>query len=119
MRTELGLVLGLATLLACGGSRTPPAPPPAPASKCAHVADHLLSLLTATARDATAEELDRVRAMFNTRCRDDGWSLSAQECFLALRVKEDVDRCAAQLTDTQRRALEQPAPASDAAGSAQ
>ncbi len=58
-----------------------------------------------------------MRAMFNTRCRDDGWSITAQECFLALRAKEEVDRCAAQLTDTQRAALEQPAPASDAAGS--
>ena len=117
MRTEVAALL--ATLLACGGGGPPPAPPPAPASKCAHVADHLLSLLTTTARDAPAEELDRVRAMFNTRCRDDGWSMTAQECFLALRAKEEVDRCAAQLTQTQRAALEQPAPATDAAGSAQ
>jgi len=98
-----------ALLVACsGGTTEKPVTPAAPASTCAHVADHLLSLLTPTAREAPAEELDRVRAMFHTRCRDDGWSASAQECFLALRAKEDVDRCAAQLTDVQRAALNQP-----------
>lgn len=105
MRTEIALV----ALFACSGpADAPPTRPTPPPNKCAHVADHLLSLLTPTAREAPAEELDRVRAMFNRRCRDDGWSASAQECFLALRMKEDVDRCAAQLTDAQRAALNQP-----------
>jgi hypothetical protein len=119
MRTELAAVC-IAVLVACGsgGTQAPVAATPPP-SKCAHVADHLLSLLTPTARDAPAEELDRVRTMFHMRCRDDGWSIAAQECFLALRAKDEVDRCAAQLSDTQRAALEQPPPADDAAGSAQ
>lgn len=95
-------------VLGCGGATPPPAPAPAPANKCAYVADHLLSLLSSSAREAPAEELDRVRAMFHTRCRDDGWSPAAQECFLALGAKEEVDRCAAQLTDAQRAALEAP-----------
>lgn len=113
MRIELALSI---VLVACSGpAENTPAPVAAPASTCAHVADHLLSLLTPTAREAPAEELDRVRAMFHARCRDDGWSASAQDCFLALRVKEDVDRCAAQLTDAQRAALNQP----PASGSAQ
>jgi len=103
MRSAPVLVL----LVACGGSASPPAKPPAPVeNRCAYVADHLLSLLTPAARDAPAEELDRVRATFNTRCKEDGWSPSAQQCFLELKAKEDVDRCAAQLTQAQRSALD-------------
>ena len=63
--------------------------------------------MTDAAKDAPVEELDRVRATFNRRCRDDGWSNKAQDCFLALTTKEDVDRCATLLTDAQRARLEQ------------
>jgi hypothetical protein len=103
MRTELAAVC-IAVLAACGsgGTQAPVAATPPP-SKCAHVADHLLSLLTPTARDAPAEELDRVRAMFHTRCRDDGWSIAAQECFLALHAKDEVDRCARAAAAGKRR----------------
>lgn len=102
--------LGLVLVAACSSKPPPPAQPVAPANKCTHVADHLLSLLTSAAKEAPTEELDRVRNMFHLRCRDDAWSAEAQQCFLALTAKEDVDRCAAQLTDEQRRALEQPPP---------
>lgn len=62
--------------------------------------------MTATAQGAPAEELDRVRIQFTQRCERDGWSPAAQQCFLDLAAKEDVDRCASQLTDAQREAIE-------------
>lgn len=97
-------------LVACATRKPAPAKPAEPASKCAFVADHLLSLLTAAAKEAPAEQLDQVRAMFNTRCTQDGWSSAAQDCFLALTTKEQVDSCASKLTDAQRQALETPPP---------
>jgi hypothetical protein len=105
-----GLILAIAT--ACSSTAPPPAAVPAtPEDRCAYVADHLLSLLTADAQQAPAEEVDRVRAQFNTRCRDDGWTPAAQRCFLDLTNKGEVDRCASQLTDAQRAALDTPPPA--------
>ena len=98
----------LLLIAACSSTAPAPAKPAMPENKCAHVADHLISLLTSAAKDAPTDEVDRVRNMFNTRCRDDRWSPDAQQCFLALTAKEEVDRCAAQLTDEQRTALEQP-----------
>ena len=103
MRTSV-----LALLLACSGGTKEPAKPAPPATKCAFVADHLISLMTKTAQEAPAEEIDKVRSFFHTRCTDDAWSPAAQECFLALKAKEDVNNCAAQLTDAQRTALETP-----------
>ena len=100
--------LAVMLVIGCGGGAPPPATSAHPPDRCAYVADHLLSLLSASAQEAPAEELDRVRAQFHARCRDDGWSAAAQECFLGLRAKEEVDRCAAQLTDAQRAALNGP-----------
>jgi hypothetical protein len=101
-------IRGLVLFLACCSSSAParaPGPPPPTTNKCAFVADHLLSLLTDEAKAAPAEELDRVRMQFDTRCKEDAWSIAAQDCFLALTAKEEVDRCAAQLTAAQQEAL--------------
>jgi hypothetical protein len=100
----------LVLVAACGSSSPPPAAPvaQAPQNQCAKVADHLLSLMTDAAREAPAEELDRVRVAFLRHCEDDRWSSEAQRCFLALASKADVDRCATHLTDEQRQSLEQP-----------
>jgi hypothetical protein len=96
-------------VLGCSSSPAPePAGPKGPSS-CARVADHLVSLLSDTAREAPVEELDRVRAGFTHHCEQDGWSDKAQQCFLTLASKDEVDRCANELTNDQRAALEQPA----------
>jgi hypothetical protein len=97
---------------ACGSPPTPATPPvaPVPANQCARVADHLLSLMTDAAKEAPTEEVDRVRVAFQRRCDEDRWSAEAQQCFLDLASKADVDRCATRLTDAQRQALEQPPP---------
>lgn len=105
MRTAALVSTALLVVTACS-SPPPLRPPPRPPDDCARVADHLLSLMTDAAREAPVEELDRVRATFNRRCRQDGWSPKAQQCFLALAAKEEVDRCASLLTDAQRQALE-------------
>lgn len=107
----------LCAVLACGAPVKPSTPPPpsAPESQCAQVADHLLSLMTATAKDAPTEELDRVRVAFKKRCDEDRWSVEAQRCFLELTDKAEVDRCATRLTDEQRRLLEQPPAPADTA----
>jgi hypothetical protein len=95
-------------LVACASA--PPAPPapvpsPPPRDTCAHVADHLLSLLSETAREAPPDELDRVRAAFLARCEQDGWSVDARRCFVELASRDDVDRCASLLSEDQQRAL--------------
>jgi hypothetical protein len=87
MRTDLALALALTFAAACTTTASPAPVQPVPENKCAHVADHLLSLLTASAKEAPGEELDRVRNVFHSRCRDDGWSAQAQQCFLALTAK--------------------------------
>jgi hypothetical protein len=95
-------------LVACARASLPPpapAPSPPPRDTCAHVADHLLSLLSETAREAPPEELDRVRAAFGARCEQDGWSVEARRCFVELTRREDVDRCASLLTEDQQQAL--------------
>jgi hypothetical protein len=98
----------LAVLLACCSSAPTrsPARPAKPENKCAFVADHLMTLLTDTAKAAPVEELDRVRQQFHTRCKEDGWSPAAQKCFLGLASKGEVDRCASELTESQHEALE-------------
>ena len=106
MRVFASTLLLLA-LAACA-SKAAPAKPAAPPNKCAFVADHLLSLLTATAKEAPADQLDQVRAMFNKRCTEDAWSAAAQDCFLALTAKEQVDTCASKLTQAQSEALNHP-----------
>jgi hypothetical protein len=119
MRTSL-LAIALAIAACSSGKATSPPPSNAatpPPNKCAYVADHLLSLMTKTAQEAPAEELDRVRNHFNNRCVTDGWSMEAQECFLSLTTREAVDQCAAKLTEDQQAEINRP-PDPPKAGSA-
>jgi hypothetical protein len=106
--TTIAAVFVLA--VACGPPATPSVSPaaPAPRETCAHVADHLLSLMSTTAKEAPTEEVDRVRVAFEQRCSEDRWSAEARHCFLGLADKVEVDRCATLLTEQQRSALEQP-----------
>jgi hypothetical protein len=92
--------------LVVGCSKPPPPKPPAePPSKCANVADHLLSLMSPTAQEPT-ETLDKFRAMFNTRCREDAWSPEAQDCFLAATTLANAaEQCESKLTPEQTQAF--------------
>jgi hypothetical protein len=90
--------------VACGSNPLPSAPTKPP-SKCASVADHLLSLMSPAAQEPT-EMLDKFRAIFNTRCRDDGWSPEAQECFLAATTLANAaEQCESKLTPEQTEAF--------------
>ena len=89
----------LILLVAC--SKPAPKAPTAPPTKCASVADHLLSLMSPAAQEPT-ETLDKFRTMFNTRCLDDHWSAEAQECFLAATTLANAaEQCESKLTPEQ------------------
>lgn len=85
-----------------------PAPPKAPTAvptKCANVADHLLSLMSPAAQEPT-ETLDKFRTMFDKRCREDGWSMEAQECFLAaMSLTNAAEQCESKLTPEQTQSF--------------
>lgn len=90
-------------LVAC--SHPKPAAPPPPTPKCASVADHLLSLMNPTAQEPT-ETLDKMRTIFETRCREDAWSPSAQDCFLAaVSLASAAERCESLLTREQTQSF--------------
>jgi hypothetical protein len=96
--------VALLVLVACS-SKPPPSAPAAPPTKCANVADHLLSLMSPAAQEPT-ETLDKFRAMFNTRCREDGWSPEAQACFLAATTLANAaEQCESKLTPDQTAAF--------------
>lgn len=95
----------LVVLLVACSSSAPKAPAPPLPSKCASVADHLLSLMSPTAQEPT-ETLDKMRTIFETRCRDDGWSPSAQHCFLAATsLASAAERCESLLTAEQTQSF--------------
>jgi len=93
-------------LLAPDASSKPtPKAPAEPPTKCPRVADHLLSLMSPAAQEPT-ETLDKFRALFNTRCRDDGWSAEAQDCFLvATTLANAAEQCESKLTPEQTQAF--------------
>jgi hypothetical protein len=100
--------LGLVVLVACSngkGASTTPAPQGQTAGKCAQVADHLLSLMSDTARGAPTEDLDRMRNVFTARCEQDGWSAEAQQCFLGVTSLRHAVRCEDLLTESQMAAF--------------
>lgn len=93
----------LIVLVAC--SKPAPKAPAEPTTKCPRVADHLLSLMSPAAQEPT-ETLDKFRAMFNTRCRDDRWSPEAQDCFLAATtLASAAEQCESKLTPEQTDAF--------------
>jgi len=97
-------LLLIALVVACG-SKPPPKAPTEPPTKCASVADHLLSLMSPAAQEPT-ETLDKFRAMFNTRCHDDHWSPDAQDCFLAATTLANAaEQCESKLTPEQTEAF--------------
>ena len=96
----------LLLIAAACSNPAPPPKPPAPPPRCANVADHLLELMTPTAKDAPAEQLDAMRRLFNDHCRDDEWTPAAQDCLLsAASLKEVGERCGDKLTPEQTMAL--------------
>jgi hypothetical protein len=108
MRALVLLAVGLAAG-ACSKPAAQPAAPAQPPPKCAQVADHVVSLMSETAQQPT-DELDAFRTLVFQHCRDDRWSVQAQDCFLGATSRKDAgDRCEPLLTQDQLTSLTQPA----------
>jgi hypothetical protein len=66
----------------------------------------MIELMSPDAQGAPSEQLDAMRRLFNDHCRDDGWSVEAQDCFLGASSRDEVaERCASMLTGQQGRAF--------------
>ena len=95
--------LALVLLVACSHSSPPPKSAAAP-SQCDQVADHLVSLISASST-ADPEQVDPWRKKIAQHCTQDLWTPKAQDCMLATKQLKDVDGCNSQLTQSQNEAL--------------
>jgi len=91
-------------LIGCGGPQAakPPAPP-----TCTQVADGMVANMQATQEhEVPGETIDMIKDIIRTACDRDAWSEGAKRCMATMKkTPEDADRCAAQLTDEQLKAL--------------
>ena len=105
----------LVVLVACSHS-SPPVKSAAAPSQCDQVADHLVSLMSASST-ADPEQVDPWRRKIAQHCTQDLWTQKAQDCMLATKQLKDVDGCNTQLTQSQNESLMKelaPKPASPA-----
>ena len=77
-------------------------PPP---SKCAQVADHVVSIMASDGK-ATPDQLAPFSKVISTRCDQDHWTAEAQDCLISIKNLDDGDKCEKQLTPDQAKALE-------------
>jgi hypothetical protein len=93
---------------ACSHASSPATTTPgksAAASPCTRLADHLVSLLPASTT-APPDKVAAFRDVIATRCDQDHWSVTAQQCFLAAASEDDIDKCGNQLTQAQNASLD-------------
>ena len=100
MKRILLLVLAL---WACGQSAQPKTAATGPKS-CDNVADHVVSLMSASAK--SPEDVDPFRQIVAKRCSEDAWSDDAQQCMLSIKTLEEGNACEKQLTDAQAKSFE-------------
>jgi hypothetical protein len=107
---------------ACGASTPKPAPNVKGPSVCDRVADHEISLMTASQK-VPPEQLDPFRSVIARHCTHDGWSADMQQCLLATKTIEEGNACEKHLSPAQAQALEKDGEAAvqdvEAPGSAQ
>jgi hypothetical protein len=97
--------LALALVTACGSSTPPPAHEVKGPSVCDRVADHEISLMSASQKvDPT--QLDPFRSVIGRHCTDDHWSAEMQQCLLASKTIAEGDGCEKYLTPQQAQGLE-------------
>lgn len=87
----------------CGAPAKPQASA-SPNTSCRVMADALFALDDWNHVDPVAAE--KMRAITETRCRDDRWSDASQECFRTLRQRQDYVPCNNLLTASQKTAVE-------------
>jgi hypothetical protein len=98
--------LALVLVTACGGSTPKPAPEVKGPSVCDRVADHEISLMSASQK-AAPEQLDPFRKLIARHCTDDHWPAQMHDCLLASATIAEGDACEKYLTPQQAQALEQ------------
>jgi hypothetical protein len=97
------ILVVVVAVVACSHDANPPAPVVTP-SKCAQVADHVVSLMSASAK--SPEQVDPFRTVIARRCNEDGWPVVAQDCLLATKQLGDGNACQQQLTEQQAKKFE-------------
>ena len=96
-------------VLGCGGSKqaqptvvnTTPADP----QSCARVADHVIDLMSADAKDAPPQSIKETHDMVLQHCDADKWSAELRRCVAGLSSREEGRRCEELMTDAQKNAL--------------
>jgi hypothetical protein len=96
--------LALVLVTACG-STPKPAPQVKGPSTCDRVADHEISLMSASQK-APPEQLDPFRKVIAHHCTDDLWSADMQQCLLATKTIAEGDACSKYLTPQQAERLQ-------------
>jgi hypothetical protein len=89
---------------ACG-STPKPTPQVKGPTTCDRVADHEISLMSASQK-AAPEQLDPFRKVIARHCTDDAWSAEMTECLLATKTIAEGDACGKYLTPKQAEGLQ-------------
>ena len=66
----------------------------------------LLEELPAEVRDQIARAWEQIAVVMIERCRVDGWSAAARQCYLAASSRADLDACKTHLTPEQDQRME-------------
>jgi hypothetical protein len=100
----------LSLLVACGGGQSKATAPLAEAggdpASCANVADHVIELMSANAKDAPPDLLKKQHDMFQKHCEADLWSADLRKCLIAIHERTDSDRCDPLITEAQKAAFD-------------
>ncbi len=95
----------LVVLVACHDGDHATASNLAPPSRCAAVADHVVDLMAAAAKQPR-ETFKEGHDSYARHCALDGWSPELQTCFLEMTSSQvDGERCDALMTNAQRRGI--------------
>ncbi len=65
----------------------------------------MMDTLTAGKADAPPAEVKKYHDLFVQHCQADAWSPAVRACFAGIKTLDEGDKCAAQMTDAQRNAL--------------
>ena len=67
----------------------------------------MMDTLTAGKADAPPAEVKKYHDLFVSHCQADAWSPQVRACFAGIKSLDEGDKCASQMTDAQRQALDQ------------
>ncbi len=96
--------LAMTVLVACGGTTSTVAQPPADPVPCADVAAHELKIMSIGFLGD--QKTGAMRLKIQARCHDDAWPLEARRCVLTATAFDEMTACHDKLSSTQRTALQ-------------